>query len=219
MFKKYLSINKFHIFTKDINEVKLYPLFMKRIFTYAAIIASTVMMGQEQQTTDKDENIYPHNLSVNGMLSDPSQFGLSYEFSGFTLHPDKSTNVVNISYAAMNYDAGPIDVNGSGLVIELGHKSYYNKERPFTGIYTANYLSYGNVKFDETFTLGEFEGNYSYFSFFNPEIGYKIVLGNFVLDPFIGAMWKIEIKGKGDVDNKNVDEWAPRAGIKIGYNF
>ena len=191
---------------------------MKKISTLIICILTYTLSAQDN-TSQSAQNVRPHTLSVNGMLSDPSQFGLSYEFSGFTLHPEKSTNMVNISYAVMNYEAGSVDVNGQGLAIELGHKSYYSKERPFTGFYTANYLSYGNVRFEESFFLGNFKGTYSYFSFFNPEIGYKIVLGNFVLDPFIGAMWKIEIKGRGDIDNKNVNVWAPRAGVKIGYNF
>ncbi len=191
---------------------------MKKISTLIICILTYTLNAQDN-TSHSAQSIRPHTLSVNGMLSDPSQFGLSYEFSGFTLHPEKSTNIVNISYALMNYEAGPVDVNGQGLAVELGHKSYYSKEHPFTGFYTANYLSYGNVRFEESFFLGSFKGTYSYFSFFNPEVGYKIVLGNFVLDPFIGAMWKIEIKGRGDIDNKNVNVWAPRAGVKIGYNF
>lgn len=64
-----------------------------------------------------------------------------------------------------------------------------------------------------------FEGTYSYFSFFTPELGYKFMLGNFAIDPFLGFMWKIEVKAKGDMENSIIDNWTPRLGLKVGYTF
>jgi hypothetical protein len=119
----------------------------------------------------------------------------------------------------MNYDADVVDVDGSGFVIEFGSRQYFNDKKLREGFYYSNYLSYGSIKFDENTDLGKFDGTYSYFSFFAPEIGYKIVFGDFSIDPFLGANWKIEIKGKGDVDNNYTDEWAVRAGVKVGYSF
>ncbi len=191
---------------------------MKKIFTMAALALSAMAWAQDD-ASEPAKNDNPHTFSVNAMLNDPSQIGLSYEFSGLTLDPKKSTNVVNMSYGLMNYEVGGLDVDGNGFAIEFGHKSYYSKSTPFAGFYTANYLSYGNIKFDDNIGGFDFDGTYSYFSFFSPELGYKIKLGGFTIDPFIGVMWKIEIKGKGDIDNKHVDEWAPRAGVKVGYNF
>ena len=106
----------------------------------------------------------------------------------------------------MNYENDLFDMDGQGFAIEIGKKSYYSKSDNLTGIYTANYLSYGNINFDENLSLGEFDGTYSYFSFFSPELGYKMNFGGVTIDPFIGIMWKIEVKGKGDIDNRKVDE-------------
>lgn len=190
---------------------------MKKFFTIAAVIATTFAFAQDNTSTQADSS-KKGTLSVRGMYSDPSQFGLSYEMPSFFSKEGSTVNVVNVSYGTMNYeiDGTDFDVDGQGFAIELGSKSFYNKEKKYQGFYTANYLSYEAIKFDE----GDvFDGTYSYFSFFSPEVGYKIQMGDFSIDPFIGITWKIEVKGKGDIDNKNVEEWAPRAGIKIGYSF
>ena len=193
---------------------------MKKFLTLVALAATTLVSAQETAVeTEATKNANPHTFSVNYLSSDPSQVGLSYEFSGLTLDKKKSTNVVNLSYGMMNYEVEGFDFDGAGFVIELGHKNYFEKDGTFTGFYTANYLSYGHIQFDEETIFGKFDGTYSYFSFFSPDLGYKMQWGNFVLDPSIGGIWKIEIKGKGDIDNRYVDEWAFRAALKIGYNF
>ena len=196
---------------------------MKKIFTIAAILAGTFMFAQDNDsnsnTKSEHKKIPGRNISARGMYSEPSQWGLSFEFGGSEYRWAKSSYVANVSYGTMNYETDIFDVDGQGFAIELGKKTYYSKGDELTGVYTANYLSYGNVNFDENISLGEFDGTYSYFSFFSPEVGYKMNFGGFTIDPFIGIMWKIEVKGKGDIDNKNVDEWTTRAGIKIGYSY
>ena len=187
---------------------------MKRILTIAALIATTFAFAQEGNAP-KNDSPKKATIIVRGMYSDPSQFGLSYEMQSLFSKKASNVNVVNLSYGTMNYEVGSFDIDGQGFAIEFGSKSYFNKEKNQEGFYTANYLSYGAIKFDKD----GFDGTYSYFSFFSPEVGYKIPIGNFSIDPFIGITWKIEVKGKGDIDNKNVDEWTPRAGIKIGYSF
>ena len=190
---------------------------MKKIFTIAAMVVTTLAFAQDNTTGQVDSSKKSGTISVRGMYSEPSQFGLSYEMPSFLSKGGSTVNVVNVSYGTMNYeiDGTDFDVDGQGFAIELGSKSFYNKANKYEGFYTANYLSYGNIKFDKD----GFDGTYSYFSFFSPEVGYKIQLGDFSIDPFIGITWKIEVKGKGDIDNKNVEEWTPRAGIKIGYSF
>ncbi|RZK08004.1 MAG: hypothetical protein EOO43_21500 [Flavobacterium sp.] len=191
---------------------------MRKIFTLAALALTSMIFAQEEVT--KTETGGRHSFSVNGTFSDPSQAGISYEYSRKSDEKYKTSNVVNLSYGIMNYevDNSNFDIDGYGFVIELGSRTYFNKVK-HAGVYYSNYLSYGNIKFDENIDGENFDGTYSYFSFFSPEVGYKIDLNGFTIDPFIGIMWKLEIKGKGDIDNKNVDEWAPRAGLKIGYRF
>ena len=191
---------------------------MKKFYTIAAIVATTFLYAQETET---EEKVKSNTLSVHGSYGEPGQIGLSYELydAGFSRNDGA---VINLSYGFMSLDTdgGIENISGTGFVIELGNRSYWNDTKDSFGFYTANYLSYGNIKFDENIDpFGTFEGTYSYFSFFSPEVGYKIKAGNFVIDPFIGGMWKIEIKGKGDVDNNYIDEWAMRAGLKLGYNF
>lgn len=188
---------------------------MKKIFTLATILAATFAFAQEEATADKGR----HQFSVNGQYSEPSSIGIQYEYQK-PIKDSKwaSSHVVNVGVGLMEYEAGGFSTNGAGFVIELGSRSYFGKQH--AGLYYANYLSYGAVKFDENIAPGiDFDGTYSYFSFFSPEIGYKIQLGDFSIDPFIGVMWKLEVKGKGDIDNKNVEEWAMRAGLKLGYRF
>ncbi|KGO78700.1 hypothetical protein [Flavobacterium beibuense] len=189
---------------------------MKKFFTIAAIMASSIIFAQDNNSDKKNNKIT--TISARGMYSEPSQFGLSFEFEGLKWGY-KNTQIVNISYGVMNYDVGLFDVDGQGFAIEIGGRKYYNKGTKLEGLYTGNYLSYGNIKFDEDLMFGKFDGTYSYFSFFSPEVGFKMTFGDFSIDPFIGIMWKIEVKGKGDIDNKYVDEWTPRGGLKIGYTF
>lgn len=184
---------------------------MKKIFTLIAFAASGLIFAQT------NDSIQKHTVSLNGMYSEPGQIGLSYEYYKYYSSSSKKAFVANLSYGVMNYDAGVVDVDGSGFVIELGGRNYFDES--YKGFYTSNYLSYGSIEFDEDTLFGKFEGTYSYFSFFSPEIGYKIKFGNISIDPYIGAMWKIEVKGKGDVDNINTDEWVMRGGLRIGYNF
>ncbi len=193
---------------------------MKKIITMAAFLAASFAYAQE--TTEVAPETTPqkgrHQFSLNAQYSDPSSIGIQYEYQK-PLKEGKyaSSHVVNLAVGLMNYEVGGFDTNGAGFVIELGGRNYFSNKHE--GFYYSNFISYGNIKFSETISGVDFDGTYSYFSFFSPEIGYKIQLGDFSIDPFIGVMWKLEIKGKGDIDNKNVDEWAMRAGLKVGYRF
>jgi hypothetical protein len=191
---------------------------MKKTITLIALMASSLIFAQ-MDTTDKKETETESKsgkistLYLNGNYSEPGQIGLSYERG-----KDGQSTIVNLSYGYMNYDAGAVDVDGSGFVIEIGGKHYFSK-KVNEGIYSSNSLSYGNINFDKQTAFGKFDGTYSYFSFFVPQVGYKINFGKFSVDPYIGAMWKIEVKGKGDIDNNNTDEWVLRGGVRVGYTF
>lgn len=188
---------------------------MKKFFTLVALIATSVGFAQD----NAGKSTY-NNLSLNFMASEPHQGGLSFETNSWFSDKEGYTNIINASVGTMSYDVSFVSVDGTGFVVEVGSRKYYGKHKnEYKGLYTANYLAYGNISFDEDTMFGKFDGTYSYFSFFSPELGYKINLGKFSIDPFVGAMWKIEVKGKGDIDNKNVEEWAFRGGIKFGYSF
>ena len=62
-----------------------------------------------------------------------------------------------------------------------------------------------------------FEGKYTFWSIFNPNIGYKIQLTkNLSLDPSVGFNWKWDVRGKGDIDNRHFDNFVFKAGAKLG---
>lgn len=188
---------------------------MKKIFTLAAVLAASFAFAQEAEKTEEaaTPTNKQHQFSANFQYSEPSQIGIQYEYKKDVKGNFAGSHVVNVGYGMMNYEEPGLSTDGNGFVIELGSRTYFNNVH--NGFYYSNFLSYGNIKFDEN----GFDGTYSYFSFFAPELGYKIQLGDFSIDPFIGTMWKLEIKGKGDIDNKNVEEWAFRAGLKVGYSF
>lgn len=211
---------------------------MKKAFLAAAFFAFAANQAQITTTTTTTTtaagetktasvtSVYDKKITVSAFGSFPelNQAGLSVEFLGNTETKSMnsksfsfySSKVVNAAYAMMNYEVslpGGDDVDGSGFVVEIGQRNYFLGKN--SGPYMGNYLSYGNIKFDED----GFDGTYSYFSFFSPEVGYKIKLGGLAVDPFAGMMWKLEIKGKGDIDNRYVEEWTPRIGLKIGYQF
>lgn len=189
---------------------------MKKTITLIALMASSLIFAQTDTAEKKEPETKPAKVStlyLNGNYSEPGQIGLSYERG-----KEGQSTIINLSYGYMNYEVGPVDVDGSGFVIEIGAKHYFN-QKTSEGLYSSNCLSYGNINFDKQTAFGKFDGTYSYFSFFVPQVGYKINFGKFSVDPYIGAMWKIEVKGKGDIDNNNTDEWVLRGGVRVGYNF
>lgn len=193
---------------------------MKRILLLALLIPA-LNFAQEKETVKDSVPTHRFTLSGSSIFSDPSQAGLNIEYKSKHKSNGRNTSsVLNLSVGIMNFDNDLADIDGNGFVIELGNRTYIEKGK-WDGFYGENFISYGNVKFDETVAgVGKFEGTYSYWSIINPNVGYKFMIGkNVSIDPFIGANWKWEVKGKGDVDNKYVDNFVFRAGLKIGYTF
>ncbi|NUY79458.1 hypothetical protein HUK80_01010 [Flavobacterium sp. MAH-1] len=215
---------------------------MKKVLIFAAFVATSVGFAQSTTTTTTTTNVdgkthtasetttYDKKVTVSAFGSFPelNQVGVSVEFLGnqktksmdaksFSFY---SSKIVNVAYGMMKYDVNvPAvdDIDGQGFVVELGQRTYFLGKN--SGPYLGNFLSYGRISYDDDFGVFGDDGTYSYFSFFSPEAGYKIKAGPVAIDPFVGIMWKLEIKGQGYIDNKNVEEWVPRVGLKIGYEF
>jgi hypothetical protein len=192
---------------------------MKRIL-FMAIFLPMVTFAQEE-TSKKVEAKKEVTVSLFLNASEPAQFGVSVEREwersekGFHV-----SSIYQISFGTMEVEAFR-NFTGIGFVIDLGTRRYWKKES-LNGFYYENFLSYGNIKFDEPMVTGvadQFIGTYSYLSLINPNLGYKINLGKFSLDPFVGFNWKWEFKGKGDFDNNITDNFVPRVGAKLGYRF
>jgi len=142
----------------------------------------------------------------------------------------KTSDVLKIFLSGTPLDSSDWidDITGGGVVIEWGGKTYFNNKQEYKGFYYANYVSYGNFKFDDTvYYIDQSKGNrrfvgrYRYLSLFAPEIGYKLLLfdNNLELNLHLGVAWLIEFKGKDDVDNKSFNNWVPRLGVNLGYRF
>lgn len=216
---------------------------MKKILVFTALFAWASSIAQTTTTTTtttihdgkthtaSETSAYDGNVTVSAFGSFPelNQAGISVEFMGnkktksmndksFSFY---SSKIVNVAYGMMKYEQAlpivdDIDIDGQGFVVELGQRTYFMGKN--SGPYLGNYISYGRISFDDETILGD-DGVYSYFSLFSPEVGFKAKLGPVAIDPFVGIMWKIEVKGQGYIDNRNVDEWVPRIGLKIGYEF
>lgn len=215
---------------------------MKKVLIFAAFVTTSIGFAQTTTTTTTTTNtdgkthtasettIYDKKVTVSAFGSFPelNQVGLSVEFLGnqktksmdaksFSFY---SSKIVNVAYGMMKYDVnafGIDDIDGQGFVVELGQRTYFLGKN--SGPYLGNFLSYGRISYDDDIPFLGDDGTYSYFSFFSPEAGFKIKAGPVAIDPFVGIMWKLEIKGQGYIDNKNVEEWVPRVGLKIGYEF
>ncbi|MEZ0006654.1 hypothetical protein ABH942_002031 [Flavobacterium sp. 28YEA47A] len=197
---------------------------MKRILLLVLLLPAFNYAQEKQESTPGTVVTEPKlTLSFYSISSDPAQFGLSAEYKSKHLSGNRNSSyLLNISAAALDYNNNIANFNGFGVVVDLGSRTYVKKGK-WNGFYAENFISYGNLEFSSFF--GEsgttyFEGTYSYWSIINPNVGYKFMIGeNFCIDPSIGANWKWEVKGKGDIDNKNINNLVIRAGVKIGFIF
>lgn len=173
--------------------------------------------------TAQEKPKLPCSINLNGSVSEQQLFGFSLEQGVKNTKKDslgfKHSKIAQFSYAMSNLDRPVVfvpSIDGQGAQIDLGNRTYFNKQ-DWKGFYMQNSASIGAVWFKEAF----FSGRYAYWSLFNPDLGYKLQLGNFVIDPAIGFIWKWEFKGSAtnDVDNKMFDNFNPRVGLKIGYTF
>lgn len=190
---------------------------MKKILLLLALVP-TAFFAQEESVKEKA------TLSANFNVSEPTVMGLSLELP-YAIKKDDETStkkkkkyaksaVFNLSYATMCYGSNN-DLTGQGFEIQAGSRTYFN-EQNHEKFYYESFLSYGSVKYDETF----FNGTYSYWSLIDGNIGYKLKIAKgFYVDPSAGFNWKWEVKGKGDVDNKNIDNLIYRFGMKLGFQF
>ncbi len=185
---------------------------MKKIF-YALSLISCAAFAQE-----KPKDMI--TLSANYTFSEPSQYGLSFEFNkGGSSDDHLKSWILNVGYGQLELDEKFLKTTGEGFVVELGTRSYFKKGIR-EGFYAENFLTHGQIKFDDQINGEKFEGKYSYWSIFNPNVGYKIQLTkNLSIDPSVGFNWKWEVKGKNDIDNRYFDNFVFKAGVKLGYTF
>lgn len=196
-------------------------LLLVLLFALPSFVFSQEKEQAKEQAKDFEEKVVIKEISISFYtnLSNPSSFGLSTEGKAKSkfIKNGLSSNVMYFNYASASLDdIGPEEsIVGTGLEFGIGERNYFGKNKN-TGWYAENFFTYGYVKFNEPF----FSGKYSYFSPINTDFGYKakiVKVINFEVNG--GFIWKWEIKGKGDVDNKMFDNLTPKIGLKIGYIF
>lgn len=187
---------------------------MKKILLLALLVPA-IGFSQESEEIKTERTI-----SVHGAADFVGKVGISYEAAVNSRgNSNKRSFYIDASFGATSIDfVGIPSIDGNGIVVGIGYRTYWNKEQ-YKGFYGQGGIESGDIKFDENTPIGKFEGKYRYISFFNPSIGYKAKLGNFSIDPSIGFQWNIEVKGKGDFDNRYIDNTSLKLGLKIGYTF
>jgi hypothetical protein len=167
---------------------------------------------------------FAQEKTISGYLQygNPWSYGASYEFHWKQKTDDHfETTLINLAYATARLEDSGLKVDGSGFIVNLAHRMYLEKDAA-KGLYGQGSIEYGRMKFDDTVAGFNFEGTYAYFSIFNPAVGYKWIVADgkgLTIDPSIGVNWKWEVAGKGDVDNRYIDNFVFQAGVKIGYSF
>lgn len=193
---------------------------MRRIILLLAVVITSQLSAQEKASEPAKEPArvleQKRTISVGFRLSEPDLLAVTLETKSdkLTMGFNKS-DVFTAALGSVSVSNGLETVTGSGFVVEIGSRIYY-KKGSWKGFYTQSGIEGGTIKFSDT----NYTGKYSYFSFFNPDLGFKWqVSKGFSIDPSIGCMWKIEWKGTGDVDNKIFTNFVPKIGLKIGYSF
>lgn len=204
-----LILNQFN----TLNMRKLIMLFM-----LAFLFTGVTMYGQEE--TEKQEKM--EFVSIGAIAGDGIGFYFMMEFyrilgekHNISLYA-KGANIYDVSVKSTGLLTSS-EYKGKGYTAAMGSRSYFS-ENTGRGFFYANELKYSTVKFDDV----DYKGTYSYFSFFAPELGWKVMFGQakrFGLEISGGVDWAIEIKGKGDVDNVIFDNWKPKASLGFGYSF
>lgn len=190
---------------------------MKKITILFAMAAIVAIPSFSQETTETTDGNYNY-MAGGGNMGDG--LGAYVLFENNWADDKNSTLYLKIASQAKypNITIGGHEISPEGFSSALGYRSYFSKTKMYRGLFFANEWKYSRVKYKDS----RFSGRYSYLSFFAPELGWKIMFGKrkkLGLEIAGGVEWAIEIKGKGDVDNKNFDNWKPKASIGLGYQL
>lgn len=197
---------------------------MKKILLAVLVFTGVSVFSQEEIDPKKQEETKTNKkevfIGVKLQVGQIATFGLDAEFNGkFNKKQYYESKVAFISSSAVSYDFENYSTIGTGFELGYGNRSYLQKGKESKGFYFENFLTYGKIDFDGNYITNQISGTYSYWSLFNSNIGYKARAGNFVFEPAIGGQWNWEVKGKGQVDNKNIDNLFFRGSFKIAYTF
>lgn len=178
-------------------------------------------------------------ITLSGYLDNYDQshnYGLSFDIVGgkrdfWGICKEKNhfaAWVINLTVTNtdLKLDSALNTMKGYGVQFDTGYKGYLSPNTNY-GFYFEYFLfNGGKYFFDETiyYTDGsekKFKGTYSFASFLNPGIGYKIKFTqNISIDFDAGIFWRgMSEKTKGDIDDKMFKDFIPRLGFKAGWLF
>lgn len=198
---------------------------MKKIILVVLAVTS-VAFGQVKKQ-DTIPKIKENTISLLLNVQDGAGIGLSHEGTAkmvklFKMYQSDVVYFNLISGATLSNGISSID--GTGYEFGFGSRLYFNGKNN-KGVYFQNALASGQIKYDDSFVVGNqvfnFKGKYSYFSLINPDLGYKFKIAKVInFDINAGFIWKWEmLRDKGDIDNKMFDNLVPRVGLRVGYIF
>lgn len=205
---------------------------MKKNLFLIFLLVGTYVNAQEQKKDSTNVNVLSAEIAgaVGDNIGLTFEYGLSDKQKILSSSKLKSSVIIKFYHTTATLESNNpefSDVDGNGWGAELGSRTYFRKTN-HRGFYYSNYLMSGKLKFESNNFYdtseyggdGKFYGEYQYLSFFSPELGFKFLISKRVaIDFHIGTAWLIEIKGKGDVDNRAFDNWIFKGGLSIGYNF
>jgi len=136
--------------------------------------------------------------------------------------------VINLAYTNtdLKLDTALKSIKGDGLEFGTGYKGYLLANKNY-GFYFEYFIFNGGIYyFDDTIyntdgTEQKFKGKYSYISFINPGLGYKLkITKNINIEFFGGVFWRgLSDKDEGDIDENMFKDFIPRFGLKSGWSF
>jgi hypothetical protein len=187
--------------------------------------------AQNKDSINVNKNEKNITLSAEGSAYVGNSYGITFESvqkKNKYLPKTTQSSVIKVYYITSTLESdNPFlrNIDGNGFGLEFGSRTYLN-EKTNKGIFIGGHIGSGSITYENNdAVLGssepvKFDGTYRYLTFFAPEVGYKFLIAQKVaVSLHVGTAWLIEVKGKGDVDNKNFDNWVGRAGLSIGYKF
>lgn len=186
---------------------------MKKQITILSFLFTSFILAQE--TNSK------FNLGLKYQVGQIGAIGIEAEYFGNKNLKSPLLFNANLTGLSIKTDYG--DAVGLGYEVGIGSRNYLNKNSLPKGVYVDSYINYGSITFNDdlSFNNGKFnvDGKFKYISILNSSIGYKFLIKKFIVEPSISGRYNIEIKAKGDIDNKDINNFLFNAGIRLGYTF
>lgn len=187
------------------------------ITTNAQEITST--LSAFFQTYDQTEN---YGISADVEAEGQNFWGITKEKN----HTAAWVNNLALTNTNLKIDTALKSIKGFGIQFDTGFKGYLapNKNHGFYFeyfVFTGGYYSFDDIIYYSDGTEKKFKGKYSYMTFLNPGLGYKLkITKNINIDFYSGIFWRgLSDKDEGDVDEKMFKDFIPRFGFKAGWLF